>query len=92
MEKHINNPHRPKGTSPWKREEFRRVRKNKTSDSTGINATSSKLRGGVENKKPITVPFTKGDKGANKNERRRGIKKRKLSLLDKREYPQGGGS
>ena len=30
-----------------------------------MNATSSKLREGVENKKPITVPFTKGDKGAN---------------------------
>ena len=43
---------------------------NKKSDSSGIDATSSKLRGGVEEKQ--------------KNE--------KLSLLDKREYPQGGGS
>ena len=47
---------------------------NKTPDFSGMNATSSKLRGGVKNKKTITVPFTKGDKGANKNERRRGIK------------------
>ena len=39
------------------------VRIYKKSDSSGINATSSKLRGGVQDKKAAdkTVPFHKGD-------------------------------
>ena len=55
------------------------------SDSSGINATSSKLRGGVKDKKQLLKLSPLHARGTRKtNVFRVGDKKTKLSLLDKR--------